>query len=77
MGGGTKRLFPPCDILVVMTASTGTVRARVDELRVSPVVLAAAIGLAGLLLAAALFAQEPAVHDSLHNFRHVSGITCH
>jgi cobalt transporter subunit CbtB len=37
---------------------------------------------AGLLLIAALgfallFVQEPLVHDSMHNFRHAAGITCH
>lgn len=24
-----------------------------------------------------LFVQEPLVHDSMHNFRHAAGITCH
>lgn len=24
-----------------------------------------------------LFMQDPLVHDSMHNFRHVAGITCH
>jgi len=38
--------------------------------------------LAGLLFATALsftllFIQDPLVHDSLHNFRHVGGVVCH
>ncbi|WP_436346874.1 CbtB domain-containing protein [Natronorubrum sp. FCH18a] len=37
---------------------------------------------AGLLLVAALgftllFLQDPVAHDSMHNFRHAAGITCH
>jgi len=36
----------------------------------------------GLALVAALgftllFVQDPMLHDSLHNFRHSAGITCH
>ena len=38
--------------------------------------------LAGLAFGAAIaftlmFLQEPMVHDSMHNFRHAAGITCH
>jgi hypothetical protein len=37
---------------------------------------------AGILLVAALgvtllFLQEPLAHESLHDFRHAAGITCH
>lgn len=37
------------------------------------------IGLLFLLIASfvVLFMQEPLVHDSMHHFRHVAGITCH
>lgn len=24
-----------------------------------------------------LFVQDPMMHDSLHNFRHAAGVTCH
>lgn len=49
-------------------------RARIDltpTQRVAIVVLVAAIGFV------LLFVQEPLVHDSIHNFRHAAGITCH
>jgi len=38
-----------------------------------------AIGLAvvAALGFALLFVQDPMLHDSLHNFRHSAGITCH
>lgn len=35
------------------------------------VVLAAALGFT------LLFLQDPMVHDTLHDFRHAAGITCH
>lgn len=35
------------------------------------VVLAAALGFT------LLFLQDPMVHDTLHEFRHAAGITCH
>jgi hypothetical protein len=39
------------------------------------------IGIGLLLLAVTsfvvLFMQDPLVHDSMHNFRHAAGITCH
>lgn len=60
-----------------MTTAAATVRGRIDGLALTPAQLAAAIGLVAAFLALMLFVQEPAVHDSLHNFRHVSGITCH
>jgi cobalt transporter subunit CbtB len=36
-----------------------------------------AVALLALLGAVLLFAQDPAIHDSLHEFRHGAGITCH
>lgn len=62
-----------------MSTRSDTVRGRAararDELGAEQIA-------AGLLLGAALgfvllFVQEPLVHDSLHNFRHAAGITCH
>lgn len=62
-----------------MATATDTVHGRIERARnaLTPPQLAA-----GLLLAAAfaftlLFVQDPLVHDSLHNFRHSAGVTCH
>lgn len=60
-----------------MSTTTGTVRGRIDGLGLTRVQLAVATGVVVAFLALAFFVQEPTVHDSLHNFRHVSGITCH
>lgn len=60
-----------------MTADT--VRGRV-ELATSTLTgpqLALAAGFVAALGFALLFVQDPMVHDSLHNFRHGAGITCH
>jgi len=62
-----------------MTASTETVTGRIDGARTE---LSTTQALAGLLLVAVvggalLFAGEPALHDSMHSFRHAAGITCH
>lgn len=35
------------------------------------------LALVAVLGAAMLFAQTPMLHDSMHNFRHAAGITCH
>ncbi|QIO21101.1 CbtB domain-containing protein [Haloarcula sp. JP-L23] len=39
--------------------------------------VAVGIALVAALGFALLFVQEPMLHDSLHNFRHSAGITCH
>lgn len=58
---------------------TETVSQRIDEalIEVTPARLAAGLGLLLLVGAALLFAQEPLVHDTMHNFRHGAGIVCH
>jgi hypothetical protein len=59
--------------------TTDTVRGRV-ELATSTLTgsqLALAAGFVAALGFALLFVQDPMVHDSLHNFRHGAGITCH
>lgn len=62
-----------------MSTSTDTVHDRFAYAHqtLTPTQLAA-----GLLFAAAigftlLFVQDPLVHDSMHNFRHAAGVTCH
>ena len=62
-----------------MPATDTTVHDRFDRARTDLTLtqLAAIFTLvtaAGFLL---LFVQEPLVHDSMHNFRHTAGITCH
>lgn len=49
-------------------------RAKADvplSVALMAVVLAAALGFT------LLFLQDPMVHDTLHDFRHAAGITCH
>ncbi|HMB49553.1 MAG TPA: CbtB domain-containing protein [Natronoarchaeum rubrum] len=60
-------------------SQTDTVRSRIARARtdVTPTGAALALGLALALGFALLFLQEPLAHDSLHNFRHAAGITCH
>lgn len=62
-----------------MTVATDTVHARIERAtaELTPARLATGIALVlavGFLL---MFVQEPLVHESLHNFRHVTGIACH
>jgi len=49
-------------------------RARIDLTLIQIAAIFALVVAAGFLL---LFVQEPLVHDSMHNFRHAAGITCH
>lgn len=62
-----------------MKAVTDTVHGRIEQARVELTPIQIAFGM-GLLLALGfvlLFVQEPMVHDSLHDFRHAAGVTCH
>lgn len=56
-----------------------TVATRVElarnELTTSQILAGLAFGTA--IAFTLLFVQEPIVHDSMHNFRHAAGITCH
>ncbi|MFB6297653.1 MAG: CbtB domain-containing protein [Salinirussus sp.] len=62
-----------------MAAATDTVHGRIERARteLTPAQVAAVFGLAAALGFALLFVQDPLVHDSVHNFRHTAGITCH
>lgn len=62
-----------------MSARSDTVRDRVDRARVelSPIQLAVILVVATAAGFTLLFLQEPMLHDSLHNFRHSLGVTCH
>lgn len=56
---------------------TETVQDRIATFEVTPVQLALGLGLLAAVGAALLFAQDPMLHDSMHNFRHTAGVTCH
>lgn len=62
-----------------MAATHDTVHERIERARID--LTPARVGVALALIAAIgftlLFLQEPLVHDSLHNFRHSIGVTCH
>lgn len=62
-----------------MTATPATVHGRIEHVRTELTAAQLAVGLA--LVAALgftlLFLQEPMAHESLHDFRHAAGITCH
>ena len=62
-----------------MQAETDTVRRRVDiaTSTLSGTQMALGLALVAALGFTLLFVQDPMVHDSLHNFRHGAGITCH
>lgn len=58
---------------------TDTVTRRVNEalIEISPAHLAAGVGLLALAGTLLLFSQDPLVHETMHNFRHGAGVTCH
>ncbi|WP_246986749.1 CbtB domain-containing protein [Halorientalis marina] len=62
-----------------METETDTVHGRIEHARTTLSRTQLVVGLALLLAlgAALLVVQEPMMHDSLHNFRHSAGITCH
>lgn len=62
-----------------MAIADTTVRGRIEQARIelTPTQVAVGLALVAALGFALLFVQEPVVHDSMHNFRHAAGITCH
>ncbi|SEO27896.1 cobalt transporter subunit CbtB [Halorientalis persicus] len=60
-------------------STANTVHGRIERARVelTPTQVAAGALLVLALGFTLLFVQEPLVHDSMHNFRHAAGITCH
>lgn len=62
-----------------MATATDSVHGRVEQARIelTPARVALGLGLLAILGFTLLFVQEPMVHESLHNFRHGAGITCH
>jgi hypothetical protein len=62
-----------------MSAANDSVRNRIDTARGTLSPTQAGLGLVAVTLALFLlaFAQEPLVHDAMHNGRHVAGVVCH
>jgi hypothetical protein len=62
-----------------METATDTVHGRIEHARsrLTPAQMGAGLLLIAALGFTLLFVQEPLVHDSMHNFRHAAGITCH
>lgn len=62
-----------------MSATHDTVSDRLAGVTttLTPTQFALIVGLIATGGFALLFMQEPLVHDSLHNFRHSIGVTCH
>lgn len=62
-----------------MSTSTETVHGRLDQLRTdhSPTELATGFAVVAAITFALLVLQDPAAHESLHEFRHAAGIVCH
>jgi hypothetical protein len=61
------------------TRTTDGVYDRIERARASLTgpQIAIAVALVAALGFTLLFVQDPMLHDSLHNFRHSAGITCH
>lgn len=62
-----------------MATANDTVHDRIEQARtkLTPTQVAVGFALVSALGFALLFVQEPMMHDSMHNFRHAAGITCH
>lgn len=62
-----------------MPVANDTVSDRIATARATLSPLQLGLGVLGLTLALFLlaFAQEPLVHDAMHNGRHITGVVCH
>lgn len=62
-----------------MSTTSDTVHDRIERASVdlTPTQLALVLGVVAAAGFALMFVQEPLVHESLHDFRHVVGVTCH
>ncbi|ACM58973.1 CbtB domain-containing protein [Halorubrum lacusprofundi] len=62
-----------------MSAAQDTVHDRIDRASTDLTAgqLATGLGLVAAISFALLVLQDPAAHDSLHNFRHAAGVVCH
>lgn len=62
-----------------MTVASETVSERIETVLGSASPIRVTLGFLGVTLALFLlvFAQDPLVHDAMHNGRHVAGFVCH
>ena len=62
-----------------MSVANDSVSDRIDTARATLSPAQMGLGVLGITLALFLlaFAQEPLVHDAMHNGRHVAGVVCH
>jgi hypothetical protein len=62
-----------------MSVANDTVSDRFATARATLSPTQAGLGLLGVTLALFLlaFAQDPLVHDAMHNGRHLAGVVCH
>ncbi|MCD2201110.1 MULTISPECIES: CbtB domain-containing protein [unclassified Halobacterium] len=62
-----------------MATASNTVHSRLEQARMelTPTQAAVALALIAALGFTLLFVQQPMLHDSMHNFRHAAGVTCH
>ncbi|ELZ11696.1 hypothetical protein C479_06562 [Halovivax asiaticus JCM 14624] len=63
--------------MTVAESDTVRNRVRIAQETMTPGQLAALLAFGAAIAFALVFVQEPLVHDSLHDFRHAAGITCH
>ena len=62
-----------------MSSQSDTVADRIDTARaeIAPTTALSIFAFGAAITFALLVVEEPLVHDSMHNFRHVAGIVCH
>jgi len=59
------------------TNETVADRFELARATLTPAQALAALAFGSAIVFALMFVQEPLVHESMHNFRHAAGITCH
>ncbi|MFO7926165.1 MAG: CbtB domain-containing protein [Halobacteriota archaeon] len=52
-------------------------RLELARTELTPLQIATGLAFGAAIVFTLMFLQEPMVHDSMHNFRHAAGITCH
>ena len=52
-------------------------RFAIAQSNLSSVQIAVVLAFSAAIVFTLMFLQEPLVHESVHNFRHTAGITCH
>ncbi|PSP85873.1 cobalamin cluster protein [Halobacteriales archaeon QS_6_64_34] len=52
-------------------------RFAIAQSNLSSIQIAVVLAFSAAIVFTLMFLQEPLVHESVHNFRHAAGITCH